>query len=344
METVIVRPPRGRCDAGDARSQRQRRPRARSRPCAMPTRASARCSAARGGERPRERARGAGDVDVRRRRRVPQRASGSSAAWPRSRELRERGRNVVVARQGRPLQHRPRSRLRAGSMLEMADCLVTGALARTESRGAHTRLDYPERDDERWMRHIADLERRRAGASRLQAGHRHPLPAAWSGATRRRAMEVTLKIRRSPDGASHQLETLHGRRARDGHRCSTRWTRSRTSTTARSRYRKSCRMAVCGSCGMRMDGGAVPGLQDGHEAASSRAGTMPVDPADGQPAGDQGPGRRHGAVLGQVPRDQVHDQRSAWRGQCERTVPGSRCRAGRRCPCARSYRLGARRS
>ena len=38
-------------------------------------------------------------------------------------------------------------------MLEMADCLVTGALARQESRGAHTRLDHPERDDERWMRH-----------------------------------------------------------------------------------------------------------------------------------------------------------------------------------------------
>ena len=38
-------------------------------------------------------------------------------------------------------------------MLEMADCLVTGALARTESRGAHTRLDHPDRDDDRWMRH-----------------------------------------------------------------------------------------------------------------------------------------------------------------------------------------------
>ena len=40
-----------------------------------------------------------------------------------------------------------------GAMLEMADCLVTGAIARTESRGAHSRLDYPERDDENWLRH-----------------------------------------------------------------------------------------------------------------------------------------------------------------------------------------------
>jgi succinate dehydrogenase/fumarate reductase flavoprotein subunit len=38
-------------------------------------------------------------------------------------------------------------------MLEMADCLVTGAIARTESRGAHSRLDYPERDDDAWLRH-----------------------------------------------------------------------------------------------------------------------------------------------------------------------------------------------
>jgi succinate dehydrogenase/fumarate reductase flavoprotein subunit len=38
-------------------------------------------------------------------------------------------------------------------MLQMADCLVTGAIARTESRGAHSRLDYPDRDDENWLRH-----------------------------------------------------------------------------------------------------------------------------------------------------------------------------------------------
>ena len=39
------------------------------------------------------------------------------------------------------------------ALLECADCLVTGALARQESRGAHSRLDFTERDDERWMKH-----------------------------------------------------------------------------------------------------------------------------------------------------------------------------------------------
>jgi succinate dehydrogenase / fumarate reductase, flavoprotein subunit len=68
-------------------------------------------------------------------------------------ELRERGRGVVVDDTGDRFNTDLVSVLELESMLEMADCLVTGALARTESRGAHTRLDYPERDDERWMKH-----------------------------------------------------------------------------------------------------------------------------------------------------------------------------------------------
>jgi succinate dehydrogenase flavoprotein subunit len=43
--------------------------------------------------------------------------------------------------------------LELGSLLQMADCLVAGAVARTESRGAHSRLDHPDRDDENWLRH-----------------------------------------------------------------------------------------------------------------------------------------------------------------------------------------------
>ena len=37
--------------------------------------------------------------------------------------------------------------------LELAEVTVVSALARTESRGAHYRLDYPKRDDKNWLKH-----------------------------------------------------------------------------------------------------------------------------------------------------------------------------------------------
>jgi len=41
---------------------------------------------------------------------------------------------------------------RTQKMLKVALCIATGALARTESRGAHFREDYPRRDDAQWLR------------------------------------------------------------------------------------------------------------------------------------------------------------------------------------------------
>jgi len=71
-------------------------------------------------------------------------------------DLRERyrdGLGVVIQDKSRTFNSDLIGALELGSMLEMADCLVTGAVARTESRGAHSRLDHPERDDENWLRH-----------------------------------------------------------------------------------------------------------------------------------------------------------------------------------------------
>lgn len=43
--------------------------------------------------------------------------------------------------------------LELGCMLDIAHTMVAGALAREESRGAHTRRDFPERDDDQWLKH-----------------------------------------------------------------------------------------------------------------------------------------------------------------------------------------------
>jgi succinate dehydrogenase / fumarate reductase flavoprotein subunit len=40
-----------------------------------------------------------------------------------------------------------------GFLLDCAEAMVISAEARTETRGAHAREDFPERDDARWMRH-----------------------------------------------------------------------------------------------------------------------------------------------------------------------------------------------
>ena len=71
-------------------------------------------------------------------------------------DLRERfrgGLGVVIQDKSRTFNSDLIQALELGSMLQMADCLVAGAVARTESRGAHSRLDHPERDDENWLRH-----------------------------------------------------------------------------------------------------------------------------------------------------------------------------------------------
>jgi hypothetical protein len=41
--------------------------------------------------------------------------------------------------------------LRLPGMIKLALCVAKGALLRTESRGGHSREDYPERNDKEWL-------------------------------------------------------------------------------------------------------------------------------------------------------------------------------------------------
>lgn len=46
-----------------------------------------------------------------------------------------------------------------GCLLDLADVTAKSALNRTESRGGHSREDYQERDDEKWMVHTLAFRR-----------------------------------------------------------------------------------------------------------------------------------------------------------------------------------------
>jgi succinate dehydrogenase/fumarate reductase flavoprotein subunit len=44
-------------------------------------------------------------------------------------------------------------------LVQTARCIVTGALERTESRGAHFREDFPQTDNENWLEHLVLYQR-----------------------------------------------------------------------------------------------------------------------------------------------------------------------------------------
>lgn len=68
--------------------------------------------------------------------------------------LKDRYKNVPVQDKGSIFNTNLIATLELGFMLDCAETIVVGAMERKESRGAHTMLDYPERDDENWLKHI----------------------------------------------------------------------------------------------------------------------------------------------------------------------------------------------
>jgi succinate dehydrogenase / fumarate reductase flavoprotein subunit len=69
------------------------------------------------------------------------------------RELKERFRKVQVQDRGRRFNTDLLEAWELGNLLDLAEVTTLSALNRTESRGAHLREDYLDRDDKEWLKH-----------------------------------------------------------------------------------------------------------------------------------------------------------------------------------------------
>ena len=78
---------------------------------------------------------------------------GLRAAAAKIGQLKERVGNVSLDDHSRTFNTELVAGLELANMLDLADAITQSALQRTESRGAHQRTDYPDRDDEKFLVH-----------------------------------------------------------------------------------------------------------------------------------------------------------------------------------------------
>ena len=88
-----------------------------------------------------------------------------SAALSAISALTQRAASLTVQDKGRVFNTDLVQALELECLLDVAETIVTSALARQESRGAHYRSDYPVRDDRQWLKH--SLIRRTPGGTAL---------------------------------------------------------------------------------------------------------------------------------------------------------------------------------
>jgi succinate dehydrogenase / fumarate reductase flavoprotein subunit len=68
--------------------------------------------------------------------------------------LQEESQSAYIDDRGTVFNQDVLGAIELGYMLDCAEATVVAAIERKESRGAQFRTDFPERDDEQWLKHI----------------------------------------------------------------------------------------------------------------------------------------------------------------------------------------------
>ena len=221
--------------------------------------------------------------------------------------LRERYERVVVEDKGDVFNSDLTQALELEFLLELASCMVVCGVARKESRGAHSRpYDFPDRDDENFLKHTLvtwedgkpTLDWKPVTMTKWQPQEEEVLMAVDATAhAPEKTIDIALKIWR--------FDSTTGQRALKQYEVEApEWVTLldvldliKDKVDGSLAYRKSCRMMICGSCGMRMDGAAVLACKTRmYDIATRRPRAR--DLGDGKPADRQGPRRRHGLPSG----------------------------------------------
>jgi succinate dehydrogenase / fumarate reductase flavoprotein subunit len=78
---------------------------------------------------------------------------GLQKAKAKIQELKERSRRAVIDDKGSQFNTDVLEAIELENLVDTAEVVVECALNRTESRGAHSREDFPDRNDTEWLKH-----------------------------------------------------------------------------------------------------------------------------------------------------------------------------------------------
>jgi succinate dehydrogenase / fumarate reductase flavoprotein subunit len=79
---------------------------------------------------------------------------GLQSALETVKRLKEEAKVAYIDDKGTVFNQDVLGAIELGYMLDVAECIVVGALERKESRGAQFRTDFPKRNDDEWLKHI----------------------------------------------------------------------------------------------------------------------------------------------------------------------------------------------